>query len=85
MAKTNTNEKMYRLQIFNNLIVDEKFGMPIIKKYEGEKPTKLQAFNKAVTEKQYENFILDWDWKIIIIILQQMTATTIWCFVHLFR
>ena len=57
MAKTNTNEKMYRLQIFNNLIVDEKFGMPIIKKYEGEKPTKLQAFNKAVTEKQYENTV----------------------------
>ena len=51
MLKTNTTDRIYRLQIFDNLIVDEKYGMPIVKKYNGELPIKLQAFNKAVTQK----------------------------------
>ena len=57
MAETNINKKTYRLQIFNNLITDKIFGMPIIKKYKGDTPSKLQAFNKAVTKKQYENTV----------------------------
>ncbi len=57
MLKTNTTDRIYRLQIFDNLIVDEKYGMPIVKKYNGEQPIKLQAFNKAVTQKQYENTV----------------------------
>ena len=57
MLKTNTTDRIYRLQIFDNLIVDEKYGMPIVKKYNGELPIKLQAFNKAVTQKQYENTV----------------------------
>ena len=57
MAQTNINSKTYRLQIFDNLIVDEKYGMPIIKKYDGDKPVKLQAFNKGITQKQYKNTI----------------------------
>ena len=28
MLKTNTTDRIYRLQIFDNLIVDEKYGMP---------------------------------------------------------
>lgn len=31
MLKTNTTDRMYRLQIFDNLIVDEKYGMGITK------------------------------------------------------
>lgn len=57
MLKTNTTDRIYRLQIFDNLIVDEKYGMPIVKKYNGEQPIKLQAFNKVVTQKQYENTV----------------------------
>ena len=57
MARTNITGRTYRLQIFDNLIVDEKYGIPIIKKYEGDLPVKLQAFNKAVAQKQYENTV----------------------------
>ncbi len=57
MIKPNINSRTYRLQIFNNLITDDKFGLPIIANYKGDMPTKLQAFNKAITQKQYENTI----------------------------
>ena len=57
MAKANINSITYRLQIFNNLITDDKFGLPIIANYNGNIPAKLQAFNKAITQKQYENTV----------------------------
>lgn len=57
MAKPNINSKTYRLHIFNNLITDNKFELPIIVNYKGDIPTKLQAFNKAVVQKQYDNTV----------------------------
>lgn len=57
MTKPNINSGTYRLQIFNNLITDDKFGLPIIANYKGDMPAKLQAFNRAITQKQYENTV----------------------------
>lgn len=53
MNKTNINSKKYHLEIFKNIDADETFGMPVIKKYTGELPSALMAFNKAVTKKEY--------------------------------
>ena len=57
MKNTNLNGKTYRLQIFNNLDVENEFGMPIVKNYNGEKPVALQAFNKAVVNKKYDKTV----------------------------
>ena len=32
---TNVNSKTYRLQIFDKLVTESEFGMPIIPKYKG--------------------------------------------------
>lgn len=40
-----------------NFITDDKFGLHIIANYNGNIPAKLQAFNKAITQKQYENTV----------------------------
>ena len=34
----NINSKTYRLQIFDKLVTESEFGMPIIPKYKGEIP-----------------------------------------------
>ncbi len=57
MKNTNLNGKTYRLQIFNDLDVENEFGMPIVKNYNGEKPVALQAFNKAVVNKKYDKTV----------------------------
>lgn len=57
MTKPNLNSRTYRLHIFNNLITDDKFGLPIIANYKGDMPAKLQAFNKAIAQKRYENTV----------------------------
>ena len=51
---TNVNSKTYRLQIFDKLVTESEFGMPIIPKYKGEIPEKLHPFNKAVAQKRYD-------------------------------
>ena len=50
---TNVNSKTYRLQIFDKLVTESEFGMPIIPKYKGNIPVKLISFNKAVAQKRY--------------------------------
>lgn len=57
MDRINLNIKNNHLQIFSNIVSDDVFGMPVINKYKGEIPTKLQAFNKAVTQKEYSNTV----------------------------
>ena len=51
---TNVNSKTYRLQIFDKLVTESEFGMPVIPKYKGDIPEKLYPFNKAVAQKRYD-------------------------------
>lgn len=51
------NHKTYRLHIFNDLETEGKYQMPLVHKYDGENPTKLQAFNIAVSKENYDSTI----------------------------
>lgn len=57
MSKIKFVSKTYRLRIFSDLITENKFGMPIVKRYQGEIPKRLQAFNKAVAQKKFDNTV----------------------------
>ena len=49
------NNKTYRLHIFDKLVTESEFGMPVIPKYKGDIPEKLNPFNKAVAQKRYDS------------------------------
>lgn len=52
--KKNINHATYKMKIFEELVVEKEFEMPIIKVYDGEKPERLMSFNKAIAKKQYD-------------------------------
>ena len=45
------NCKTYRLHIFDKLVTESEFGMPLVTKYKGDIPKELLAFNKAIAQK----------------------------------
>lgn len=50
----NINNKTYRLHIFDKLVTESEFVMPVIPKYKGDIPEKLSPFNNAVAQKRYD-------------------------------
>lgn len=55
--KKNINQTTYKMKIFESLITESTFGMPVQQTYKGEIPYELLSFNKAVAKKRYDTTV----------------------------
>ena len=55
--ETNVNHKTYKMKLFEDLIIESAFGMPLQPIYKGEIPCELLSFNKAVAQKRYDTTV----------------------------
>lgn len=55
--KKNIKQTTYKMKIFESLITESTFGMPVQQTYKGEIPCELLSFNKAVAKKRYDTTV----------------------------
>ncbi len=55
--KKNINQTTYKMKIFESLITESTFEMPVQQTYKGEIPCELLSFNKAVAKKRYDTTV----------------------------